>query len=238
MQTQFTKDIMMNQPIRELFKILASTPINEDFCQTMAMAVHCLKARQDEFLPSEACGDESEYTLGKILNAHIMDNKDIKRRLGAGSFSTAYLGKDGFVYKMNINDTKYDSFLEYARLCLNTKNPLMPVVFELEVFDTDYCCKTEKLEKVELGFFYRYWKNLESLLRNEKIDKFVETVQRKNNVSEIVIREWVSKIMEIKKNTGSKIDLMPNNIMARGDFWVLNDPVAFGKPSVLTACAA
>jgi len=89
MQTQFTKDAMMTQPIRELFKILASTPLNEDFCQTMAMAVHCLKARQDEFLPSEACGDETEYTLGETLNAYIMENKDIKKRLGAGSFSTA-----------------------------------------------------------------------------------------------------------------------------------------------------
>lgn len=232
MQTQFTKDAMMAQPIRELFKILASTSLNEDFCQTMAMAVHCLKARQDEFLPSEACGDETEYTLGETLNAYIMENKDIKKRLGAGSFSTAYLGKDGFVYKMNINDTKYDSFQEYARVCMKTKNPLMPVVFELAEYGDDYCCKTEKLEKVELGFFLRYWKNLESLLRNEKIEKFIETVQRKNNINESIIREWVSSILEIKKNTGSKIDLMPNNIMARGDFWVLNDPVAFGKSSL------
>lgn len=222
-----------NLEIFQLLRALSTTPFDDKFCQTMAVAISVLKDRYreiNETIHIEMPDYWSSSTEDEI-DSFIRLNKGIKRNMGHGSFAYAYEGIDGFVYKMNIREPKYDSFIDYAHISLNEHNFLMPKVEDIKVHDFSYCCKIEKLKEIKIEDFNAHWLPLSNSLKRKNINDFCNIVLTKNDLPKEQAVQWAEKVFEIQEQTKANIDIRSDNILSRNGQWVLNDPLAFGQSS-------
>lgn len=171
--------------------------------------------------------DTSKNALA-LFRMSFLKNEGIEKRLGFGNYAYTYLGIDGFVYKMNVTEEDADSWVHYAKESLKNSNPFFPIIYEIKIYDDSYCCKMERLEKIKTTikddkFFF----NLDELIYSGKVKKAVEHLNTVTTVDYKTFQKWSRKIHKIiSKEKNIYLDIHSENIMQRGEQWVITDPVS------------
>ena len=205
-------------------KMLSEIEVDEYFTLNVAQIIESLK-----YSLLGADDEEWDEAYDKILD-ELMDNPGIERLLGSGSFSSAFLGYDGFVYKANIVARKFDPWLAYAEACYEHQgNPFLPEIYQIDHVGKTYCAKMERLDhkissiclsELESGILrspIECWDGVDgSYLRGCSNDHKIE-------LSEIIKGIYTS-------SPGVSLDIHDENIMFRSNGQVvITDPLAFGR---------
>lgn len=154
-------------------------------------------------------------------------------RLGCGHFSRAYKGPDGFVYKVNSNNTSHDAWYVYGLNCMYYGDGLqcIPKIDAIAYSNTTYCVKMGLLSPVTRDEFNETYIGISDAFRGSGD---VNDVMRIMNISRRVAIDLMAIVDRTKRETpGSRFDIHYENVMHRIDAngnktLVLTDPLAYG----------
>lgn len=225
---------LISLDIYSVLRELSKLSFNSDFCKNMAMIIHILKLRYRDINLALGAHDKESWCVEteKEIEYFIRLNKNIKRKLGEGSFASAYLGSDGFVYKLNTKPKEYDSWLDYAYYSTDVDNQFFPKIYEIKTFKNTYCVKVEKLQPIKYEEYNNEYLELKDAFKKDDLNSIIKILS--SNESDIPkIKEWYSISSKIKQETGAIWDIRFDNFLKRNEQLVINDPLAFGVSSNL-----
>ena len=146
----------------------------------------------------------------KLINSLIKRGYEI---LGTGCYSIVFKSKrsDSVI---KIGSTLADPWLIYAETVQNLNNPHFPKIYKIHQFEhlDYYVARVERLEPIDVDFTqYRSF-------RDEMLN---------NRPSSEASRQAVYTLNQLLSRMDyAKLDLHLENIMLRGDTFVLSDPIA------------
>lgn len=156
------------------------------------------------------------------------------RMLGNGYFSTALLGPDGYVYKVNCNNASLDSWVGYAVNCIEKPNPHTPRVYKIEISGNSYCAKMELLNPVSEISGFDWYERCGSYKFEGFESDCLESVMHSFDAREFDAFNLMKLVSKTKKDTQGRFDIHSDNIMLRmhtdgSHTIVLTDPLSFGS---------
>lgn len=220
--------------IYSVLRELSRVNLDSFFCKKISILVGHLKERYKEINYALGVYDKENWCLetGKEIEYFLRMNKNIKTKLGEGSFSSAYLGYDGYVYKVNIKPKGYDSWLDYAYHAMNNDNEFFPKIYEIKTFKDTYCIKAERLQLIKYEDYDNKYSLLKDAFEKDDLGLIVKILSSSDNEVD-KLNEWYSVTSKIKQETGAIWDIRFDNFLKRNEQLVINDPLAFGVSSNL-----
>lgn len=220
--------------IYSVLRELSRVRMDSSFCKKIAILIGHLKERYKEINYALGVYDKENWCIEteKEIEYFIRMNKSIKTKLGEGSFSSAYLGYDGYVYKINIKPKGYDSWLDYAFHAMNNDNDFFPNIYEIKTFKDAYCIKAERLQSIKYEDYDIKYCSLKEAFKKEDLNLIIKILSSNDNDVD-KIEEWYSISSKIRQETGAIWDIRFDNFLKRNDQLVINDPLAFGASSNL-----
>lgn len=222
-----------NLDIYSVLRELSRVPAGELFCKKVAVLISVLKTRYREINYALGVYDKENWCVEteKEIEYFLRMNKSIKTKLGEGTFSSAYLGYDDYVYKINTKPKDYDSWLDYASHCISLDNEFFPKIYEIKTFRNAYCVKVERLRAIKYEDYDKFY-GLKEAFKDEDL-KSIVTILSLTDMDIEKIKEWYSISSKIKQETGAIWDIRVENFLKRDKQLVINDPLAFGISSNL-----
>lgn len=218
----------------KLLRQLSSIPLDDNTCLKFASTIEELSSyygQINDYLKIDHSNEWNSFIEEEIDNFLVI-NPSFRKKLGQGTFASAFLGVDGFVYKMNAKNRAYDPWLEYAITAKQFPNKLMPKIYEIKISGNTYCAKVEKLKPLSKPLFQERYIHLEELIKSKDINSIVE-ILKSDELNEHEIKQWCEFFFKLAEDTGSQIDIREDNLLVRGNQLVINDPLAFGYSSQL-----
>lgn len=153
--------------------------------------------------------------------------------LGNGHFSRAYKGPDGFVYKVNCNNSSHDAWYVYGLNCMYYGQGIdcLPKIDAIAYSNTTYCVKMGLLSPITRDEFNEKYLSISDAFRGSGN---VLDVMKYLNLSRPAAIDVMSIVDRTKRETpGSRFDIHYENVMYRIDAngnktLVLTDPLAYG----------
>lgn len=182
------------------------------------------------------------YGNGRMHTAVQLCTERLKEQgfsyLGEGCWSNAYLGPDGWVYKVNCNSDSLDGWFAYAvNVKLNGSSKNFPKIDKIARMGTTYCAKIERLEPLTQDEQTEFRDRNAGKMQAFR-DSHLSTIKKEFGCN----GDDAINLFEVVRDTHSEIngtyDIHPGNVMWRVEndvrTLVLTDPLCGGNFSMDT----
>jgi len=216
-------NIYENYSKQEMLDAASLMPLDHLFTKKMARLINAYKNNYVHY--------QSIYSAQnalKLFNKAVLMNSNIIKKLGNGGFSFVYEGIDNLVYKLSLSNEHEDAWLFYARSSKKINNTLFPIIHQLNVYNHDYCCKMEKLTKLDLRSADKQTlKAISISILKKDIDSSFHLINTVGLVDYDSYSLWSAKLYTImKRHTHLHFDFHQDNLMLRGQHLVITDPLS------------